>query len=322
MIKKAKPIKKKVKSALDLPSTKVNRSFLDDQCTDFMSNSAKRLESRLQEREDEYIRYEQFHILVGTFNVNNRSAPESVLLTEWFEQKTSKEDQPTGVIPDIIAVGFQEIDTSTGAYMFDDRRKEDEWEQLVKKSIQACYETNQKEELRFELLNRVRLMGKYNLIDRPKDKCGWRCQTSSSEKVLSLHLHLGILLFVYVRSVHKSKCTSISRSSVPTGFMGIAGNKGGVGIRFRFYETDLCFVNSHFASGDGQTQRRNDDYQTIESRMGFTDGPVYSIKDYFWITPSSANSQIPNAQSSSGSTQWFVLKIRDDGRVDDLCSRI
>ncbi|CAF1437483.1 unnamed protein product, partial [Adineta steineri] len=70
----------------------------------------------------------------------------------------------------------------------------------------------------------------------------------------------GILLFVYVRSTHVPKCTLISRASVPTGFMGLAGNKGGVGIRFRFYETDICFVNSHFASGDGQTNRRNDDY--------------------------------------------------------------
>jgi hypothetical protein len=102
------------------------------------------------------------------------------------------------------------------------------------------------------------------------------------------------------------KCTLISRSSVPTGFMGIAGNKGGVGIRFRFYETDICFVNSHFASGDGQTQRRNDDYQTIESRMAFTDGPTYSFKDYLWYTPTTANSNVPNPQNAPTSHQWLV----------------
>lgn len=131
-----------------------------------MSNSAKRLESRLKEREDEYIRYKQFHFLIGTFNVNNRSAPESVLLDEWFEQKTNNDEQSTRIVPDVIAVGFQEIDTSTGAYVFDDKRKEDEWEQLVKKSMQACYETNQKEEVRFELLNRIRLMGKHRMSRR------------------------------------------------------------------------------------------------------------------------------------------------------------
>lgn len=117
---------------------------------------------------------------------------------------------------------------------------------------------------------------------------------------------LGILLFVYVRSTHISKCTLISRSSVPTGFMGIAGNKGGVGIRFRFYETDVCFINSHFASGDGQTHRRNEDYQTIESRMAFSDGPTYSFKDYIWYTPTAGGSHASNPQNSSTPTQWFV----------------
>jgi len=100
------------------------------------------------------------------------------------------------------------------------------------------------------------------------------------------------------------KCTLISRSSVPTGFMGMAGNKGGVGISFRFYETNICFINCHFASGDGQTQRRNEDYQTIESRMTFTDGPTYSLKDYIWYTPTTVGSFASNAQISPTSTRW------------------
>ena len=86
----------------------------------------------------------------------------------------------------------------------------------------------------------------------------------------------------------------------------LQGNKGGVGISFQFYETKICFVNCHFASGDGQTQRRNEDYQAIESRMSFTDGPTYSLKDYIWYTPTTANSSAPNPQTSSISTQWLV----------------
>jgi hypothetical protein len=107
-----------------------------------------------------------------------------------------------------------------------------------------------------------------------------------------------------------SKCTLISRSSVPTGFMGMAGNKGGVGISFRFFETNICFINCHFASGDGQTQRRNDDYQTIESRMQFTDGPTYSLKDYIWYTPTAADSSVTNGQTSSTPTRWLVKMFK------------
>lgn len=241
-----------------------------------MSSIPKRIQLRLKEREDEYIIHEQFHVLVGTFNVNNRSSPPNILLEEWFDQANQGNEQIT---PDIIAVGFQEVDTSGGAYIYDDKRKEDEWEQVVRKTIEVCFELNKKENIRFELLNRVRLMG--------------------------------ILLFVYVRSTHLTNCTSISRSTVPTGFMGIAGNKGGVGIRFRFYETDVCFVNSHFASGDNQTQRRNEDYQTIESRMEFTDTPVYSLKDYFWYTPTTSHSSAPNSSTPSTATQWWKINDHD-----------
>ena len=116
------------------------------------------MQIRLKEREDEYIIYEQFHVLVGTFNVNNRSSPPNILLEEWLDQTAPNEEKVT---PDIIAVGFQEVDTSGGAYLYDDKRKEDEWEQVVRKTIEVCFELNRKEEIRFELLNRVRLMGNH-----------------------------------------------------------------------------------------------------------------------------------------------------------------
>lgn len=122
-----------------------------------MSNIPKRIQLRLKEREEEYIIHEQFHVLVGTFNVNNRSSPPNVLLEEWFDQTNQGKEQIT---PDIIAVGFQEVDTSGGAYIYDDKRKEDEWEQVVRKTIEVCFELNKKETIRFDLLNRVRLMGK------------------------------------------------------------------------------------------------------------------------------------------------------------------
>ncbi|CAF3217426.1 unnamed protein product [Rotaria sp. Silwood2] len=124
-----------------------------------MSNSSKRLEIRLKEREDEYTCYKQFNVLVGTFNVNNRQVPPNILLEEWLYQVADNNNKSNQIcIPDIIAVGFQEIDTSGGAYIYDDKKKEDEWEQIVRKTIKSCYEKNNEENVKFELLNRVRLM--------------------------------------------------------------------------------------------------------------------------------------------------------------------
>ncbi|CAF3342970.1 unnamed protein product [Rotaria socialis] len=239
--------------------------------------ATKRLEKHLEERENEYLIYKQHYILAGTFNVNNRQAPPNTLLEEWLYRVT---DSAKGkhIVPHIIAVGFQEIDTSSGAYIYDDKKKEDEWEQIVRRTIKHCYKSKHNAD-EFQLLNRIRLMG--------------------------------ILLFVYVHHSHMPKCSSVSRASVPTGFMGITGNKGGVGISFRFYESTLCFVNCHFASGEAQTQRRNEDYQTIESRMTFTDGINHSYKDYIWYTPTTPNSLAPNAQNPMASTRFWKINDHD-----------
>ena len=119
----------------------------------------KRLEKRFKDREDEYITYRQFHILVGTFNVNNRQAPNNQLLEEWLHRQIDQSDRNVNTSPDIVAVGFQEIDTGGGAYFIDDKKKEDEWEHVVRKTIQSSYHSKD-EKNKFQLLDRVRLMGK------------------------------------------------------------------------------------------------------------------------------------------------------------------
>jgi hypothetical protein len=121
----------------------------------------KRLEQRLKAREDEYTTYEQFYVLVGTFNVNNRQVPNHVLLDEWLYRQIERREEQTHVtnVPDIIAIGFQEIDTSSGAYIYDDRKKEDEWERIVRRTLRTSYK-NLHDNDPFQLLDRVRLMGK------------------------------------------------------------------------------------------------------------------------------------------------------------------
>lgn len=86
--------------------------------------------------------------------------------------------------------------------------------------------------------------------------------------------------------------------------MGIAGNKGGAGIRFRLYETDICFINCHLASGDGQTQKRNEDYQTLESRITFTNEPSHSSKSNIWYAPTPASISGTTVHNFSTSPRW------------------
>ena len=50
------------------------------------------------------------------------------------------------------------------------------------------------------------------------------------------------------------------------------GNKGGVAARFSLYDSNFCFINSHFASGALKVEKRNQDYKAIASRINFSVG--------------------------------------------------
>jgi hypothetical protein len=52
----------------------------------------------------------------------------------------------------------------------------------------------------------------------------------------------------------------------------MAGNKGAIAIRMDYFETSLCLVTAHLASGQENLQERNDDYQTIDSSIAFARG--------------------------------------------------
>jgi inositol polyphosphate 5-phosphatase INPP5B/F len=55
------------------------------------------------------------------------------------------------------------------------------------------------------------------------------------------------------------------------------GNKGGVGLRFKFRDTTFCFVVSHLAAFDNMLDKRNADYLEITRRLQFPiDAPVLS----------------------------------------------
>ena len=54
---------------------------------------------------------------------------------------------------------------------------------------------------------------------------------------------------MFAKEEHKTAIKNLTRLKVKTGFGGITGNKGSVGIRFNFNDTSFAFVNCHLESG-------------------------------------------------------------------------
>lgn len=61
-------------------------------------------------------------------------------------------------------------------------------------------------------------------------------------------------------------------SATQTGLRGMSGNKGAVGIRLDYYDTNFCFVTAHLAAGHSNVEERNADYRTIASGLHFLRG--------------------------------------------------
>ncbi|KAK5576317.1 hypothetical protein RB653_007458 [Dictyostelium firmibasis] len=107
-------------------------------------------------------------------------------------------------------------------------------------------------------------------------------------KLLSKQL-VGILLCVYVKKEHKPHIANVQSDIAAVGIMGMMGNKGGVAIRFSFYNTTICIINSHLNAHMDNVLRRNQDMKDIAKNIKFineSDHSTINIFDHdqlFWI---------------------------------------
>ena len=102
-------------------------------------------------------------------------------------------------------------------------------------------------------------------------------------KIASKQL-VGMLIIVLVHQKHKDAISEISSEYVGCGILGMMGNKGGVGVRLRLYDSYLTFINSHLAAEASFIERRNQDYAEVCKRMQFkTHYP--SLYEYYLANP-------------------------------------
>jgi len=56
------------------------------------------------------------------------------------------------------------------------------------------------------------------------------------------------MICVFISKDYLPYVTNIKTETKATGFAKVIGNKGGVAITFRVYETSFCFISSHLAA--------------------------------------------------------------------------
>lgn len=113
-------------------------------------------------------------------------------------------------------------------------------------------------------------------------------------KLATKHL-VGVSLVVFVRKDKYTAIRQVRASSIGVGIMGVGGNKGGVAIRLRMYDSTIVFVNSHLAAHQSNSAGRNSDFHSICKKLTFIDKDDKNIK-----TAATANTK--KAYEKDGST--------------------
>jgi phosphatidylinositol-bisphosphatase len=292
-----------------------NYGELADRVKVLMSQTFLRLPySILKELVDckkEYTEKNKCRVAIATWNVNgglNKFDMDELKIADWLidgpvnakrtglgylEQSMYNETNPGNESPiDIFAIGFEEIVDLTAQNIV---KSSDDNAMLWYKKIIEC-------------LNRSGQGHDYVQLNAE-----------------NLQL-VGVCLFVFVLRKHVGSIKDICISKTKTGFGGTAGNKGGVLLRFIYYNTSMCFVCSHFAAHQKEIRQRNEDFRQIYESSEFQGQAVTSLSkietkfhDYvFWCGDLNYRIDLSNdvCRSLIGQRNWDPLL-----KEDQLCTQ-
>uniref|UniRef100_A0A915PME1 Inositol polyphosphate-related phosphatase domain-containing protein n=1 Tax=Setaria digitata TaxID=48799 RepID=A0A915PME1_9BILA len=227
------------------------------------------IEEVMRDWESRYSTYTTASIFITTFNVNGR-VPALEAIPNWLtcagtstpdfyviglspifnKLKKKKKEKEMFVMECLIIdkIKLQEMDLSPQAFLMNTSGRHSGWQIVVQKSLPAS--------IGYTLVQEVRLVG--------------------------------ILLMIYRRIDCKIRVedTAIDCEVVPTGFplLGRMGNKGGVAVSLQINDSCICFVNSHFAAGQDELEKRNQDYREISQiRFPKSNKSLFDHDIIFWF---------------------------------------
>ncbi len=76
---------------------------------------------------------------------------------------------------------------------------------------------------------------------------------------------MGVFQIIFVKDALKTKIRKVETEVVKTGFHGKLGNKGGVLIKFKLYDSYMNFTSAHLAAGEKHVPDQLKDLKEIEN---------------------------------------------------------
>ncbi|CAB3408532.1 unnamed protein product [Caenorhabditis bovis] len=184
---------------------------------------------------------------------------------------------------EFYAIGLQEMDLSVGTYLIDNTKKMDEWCEAIRASLPLGRS-------HYRVVSSMRLVGIFVIVFQ------------------SLQSHIQVS---HVETNHVATGISV--------LMNKLGNKGGTAISMKMNDSWVCFVNSHFAAGNNELERRNQDFRDI-SQMTFA-GSSRTIFDHdviFWFGDLNYRLNSEYAGISNEEVR-LVASSQNFGRLLDYC---
>jgi phosphatidylinositol-bisphosphatase len=96
---------------------------------------------------------------------------------------------------------------------------------------------------------------------------------------------VGCCIFVFVNEKHLHAIKGVCVDIVKTGVGGKVGNKGATAVRFKLYNSRMCFICAHLPAGQGKASERNDDYHDITRKLDFGKGRTVDSHEYVTARP-------------------------------------
>ncbi|TIA86118.1 hypothetical protein E3P99_03774 [Wallemia hederae] len=176
-------------------------------------------------------------IQISTFNVNQKSLasvrPKDV--AEWLLPSTN--------LPDLLVVGTQESLPLHEALS----------------GVNASDNLRSTSSVVHRALSMISTSGK---VEQDKTTSDDPIYVSLSQQYFS-----NLTLLVYARPHVASTFVRSTTHSVGFGLGGVMSNKGALSTQVQLRDGDYTFVNAHLAAHDAYTQRRNEDYDAIVTRI-------------------------------------------------------